>query len=345
MLRDQKGFIVVYMAFLIVVLCALVGLAVDVGYMYLVKTQLQNAADAAALAGASALDGTNSTFQMPARTRAVALAAANTADGEPIVCDANNNNNAQGDVCIGFFDSNTPFTTAIPAGKIANAVKVTARRASVTDTTKGQAPAKAVQTFFARVLGWTEMSVASAAVAGRPPRPTIPIALCISVCNLPVPVTFYLKESDIGTNKALGAAWTKFSPNDRNIDLGPNGEVQNYLTHTLTPPDVCHQALYTNNGMGDALNTFHDVFLDAKAKSGLSYWEVVVPLVQAPPTADPCEPPGSMPIAPFTVEKYATIRITDVQRASGGANFTVSGIQCRDCDSSFSLGDTASLYQ
>jgi len=54
-LKDKKGFALVYVALLIPVLFGFVGLAVDVGHLYVVRGELQNAADATALAGAWSL--------------------------------------------------------------------------------------------------------------------------------------------------------------------------------------------------------------------------------------------------------------------------------------------------
>ena len=52
---NEKGQVLVLTALLMVVLTAFAGLALDAGMLYLTKTKLQNAADAAALAGAKDL--------------------------------------------------------------------------------------------------------------------------------------------------------------------------------------------------------------------------------------------------------------------------------------------------
>src|SRR3954464_340982 len=51
--RERRGAVVVFAAVLIVVLLAMIAFALDMGYIVLVRTQLQTAADSAALAGAS----------------------------------------------------------------------------------------------------------------------------------------------------------------------------------------------------------------------------------------------------------------------------------------------------
>ncbi len=55
--RSQSGSILGVSAIAMLAILGAVGLAVDIGHMYLVAAELQNAADAAALAGASALNG------------------------------------------------------------------------------------------------------------------------------------------------------------------------------------------------------------------------------------------------------------------------------------------------
>jgi hypothetical protein len=56
--RDERGAVIIFVALGLVVLVGMLGLAFDVGHAYVNKSQLQNIADACALAGASALDGT-----------------------------------------------------------------------------------------------------------------------------------------------------------------------------------------------------------------------------------------------------------------------------------------------
>jgi len=62
--KNQKGFAVIMTALTMLVCIPLVGLAVDVGVLYMIKGKLQQAVDAAALAGARALaQGANSGAQ------------------------------------------------------------------------------------------------------------------------------------------------------------------------------------------------------------------------------------------------------------------------------------------
>jgi hypothetical protein len=75
----QHGAVAIMTAFALVLLIAMIGLVVDLGYLYTRKTELQNAADAAALAGARELNGTAAGVTAAA-AQAIALAAANASD-------------------------------------------------------------------------------------------------------------------------------------------------------------------------------------------------------------------------------------------------------------------------
>ncbi len=58
---EKKGGVLVFFALSLVALTAMAALALDVSHLYGVKSQLQVAADAAALAGANALTGSDAT--------------------------------------------------------------------------------------------------------------------------------------------------------------------------------------------------------------------------------------------------------------------------------------------
>lgn len=77
--QRQSGAVAIMTAFALVLLIAMIGLVVDLGYLYTRKTELQNAADAAALAGARQLNGTTAGVTAAA-AQAIVLAAANSSD-------------------------------------------------------------------------------------------------------------------------------------------------------------------------------------------------------------------------------------------------------------------------
>jgi Flp pilus assembly protein TadG len=76
---DEKGASIVFVAIALVVILGFAVLAIDASMMQLAKTQLQNAADAAALAGAMAWARTNMGNQDSARAEAIRVAGLNMA--------------------------------------------------------------------------------------------------------------------------------------------------------------------------------------------------------------------------------------------------------------------------
>jgi len=57
--HKQRGVVIVWFALFMLLMLGFIALGIDVAKLMTAKTQLQNAADAAALAGASAVDWTN----------------------------------------------------------------------------------------------------------------------------------------------------------------------------------------------------------------------------------------------------------------------------------------------
>ena len=53
--RNREGFVIVYLALALLAMIGFLGLTIDLGHLYLVRGELQNAADASALAGAALL--------------------------------------------------------------------------------------------------------------------------------------------------------------------------------------------------------------------------------------------------------------------------------------------------
>ncbi|HEX5444460.1 MAG TPA: Tad domain-containing protein [Pirellulales bacterium] len=119
MRRERRGAVVVLTAFLMVALLGLVALVVDLGYLMLAQTQLQEAADSAALAGSAVL------AQGPAAARAEAqrFASLNMVGKTPVNIDPIH------DVVLGHWDSVAhsfvPLTGADES--LADSIQVTCR--------------------------------------------------------------------------------------------------------------------------------------------------------------------------------------------------------------------------
>src|SRR4051812_23082752 len=127
--RGLRGSTAVFVAVLLAVLIAVLAFVVDLGYAWVIRSQLRNAADAGAHAAVAELDGTPDGVAA-ARLEAIAWSARNLAGGEPVLVSAR-------DVRFGAWDDAAGALVSSDDPVDINAVAVTAR---------GRAPA-----FFAPI--------------------------------------------------------------------------------------------------------------------------------------------------------------------------------------------------
>ena len=182
-LKDQRGVTALIVAILIFVLIGFIALGIDLGYMYSSRNELQNAADAAALAATGKLgniyegmpydqqqeyicDGAEATM---IKDVAKEIALKNKAATKQIEI-------RYEDIIIGQWTPGTPGTLT-PTPNQPDAVEVTARR----DGTENGP----ISTFFARVLGIDTVDVSADATAaltglGEVGEGGLPIPLGIS---------------------------------------------------------------------------------------------------------------------------------------------------------------------
>ncbi|MCB9779618.1 MAG: hypothetical protein H6742_13725 [Alphaproteobacteria bacterium] len=125
----ERGSAAIIAAVSFVVLCGFGALVIDLGYAGMVEGQLQTTADAASLAGARVLDGTDDGL-VAARDTAVAIGELNPANGEVVTLDRNDANDPAGDIVLGVWDG-ANFTASTTATAV-NAVQVRARRPDLT---------------------------------------------------------------------------------------------------------------------------------------------------------------------------------------------------------------------
>jgi Flp pilus assembly protein TadG len=120
--RKHRGIALVWVVIFTFLIILLVGLSLDAGKVCIVAHQLQNAADAAALAGGRIVK----LDQSDARQRAIDIAHENYADGDPVLLDRNEGNLLDGDIVIGRYNRST--RTFVANTVTPNALKVVARR-------------------------------------------------------------------------------------------------------------------------------------------------------------------------------------------------------------------------
>jgi len=210
--RNRKGITIVMIALMLFLLLALLGMAVDIAQVYFAKNQLQVAADAAALAGASQLDSPLTlTIETNVRNEAWKFACKNSAsppsasspqgntknvflaDIGPTDCAApptnlNNSNLEDGDIVLGNWDplldpkfdhNRTPV----------NAVKIVASRTSghaELGKKNGDNPVRVLIGRVFRFIGidWSYLNVRATAIATMPPRASSFVAVGNEFCPL-----------------------------------------------------------------------------------------------------------------------------------------------------------------
>lgn len=140
----RGGVIIVLAAILLVAVFGFVSFTVDIGYITVVRSQLQSAADAAALGSAQDIPVGATTV----RNAAKELAKLNDAAGQPVLLD-------DSDIELGYFDFDTKSFIVDP--NQANAVRVTAR-------------ADDQQLFFAPIIGHDTADIQARSIAMLNPR-------------------------------------------------------------------------------------------------------------------------------------------------------------------------------
>src|SRR5262249_44880991 len=166
--QTRRGAVIPLIALLLVPIMALMAFAIDMGYIVMARAELQNAADAAALAAAEQLETYYVQYYSPSADQSTVLSNGETAaknfaksyasffkagNTSSVVLDTNN------DVQFGYQDSSTASTTTIPRGAFPNTVQVTLRLDGGANTNPQ------LSLFFAPVLGMSNATVTATARA------------------------------------------------------------------------------------------------------------------------------------------------------------------------------------
>lgn len=149
---ERQGSIAVLSAFLMIPMMAFAAFSVDLGYIATMKSQLQNAADSAAMAAVAALTNTDldeADREANARLWAKAFAEMNQPSNGDILVDA--------DITLGRWSTTTRTFSELAQGENPNSVRIVARR-----TKDGE---NEVPLFFGPVLGINNVDVTATAIA------------------------------------------------------------------------------------------------------------------------------------------------------------------------------------
>jgi Flp pilus assembly protein TadG len=164
----REGVVLPLAALFFVVILGMAAFAIDIGYMICVESQLQNAADASALAGALALmdpylqySYPNQTSSAKATILANALSSA-TSSAQKLAAlnkagDISSLTANASDIVCGFLDAQNTFSPTPPDSRFPNSVQVTLRRDNQANTPLGL--------FFAPIFGKTSANLTAMAQA------------------------------------------------------------------------------------------------------------------------------------------------------------------------------------
>lgn len=251
--KNSHGSVLVLIALLLIVFIGIAALAIDIGHLSTTKNELQNVADAAALAGAGYLGsvyeglppaqhGTHNFDKNEVVNAVKAVAAKNKASGVAIDIDAN-------DVTVGMWDPGSLQIT--PPGTLTgpDAVSVIARR----DASKNNP----ISTFFAKIFGIKELPVAAEATAAL----TGPGTLAEGELITPFGISerfFYpsLNCQDVisfSPTPSSCAGWHNF------FDAKDASAMQNKM-YGLIQADTCEKYCDSDNGLVDGLTWMHNNF-------------------------------------------------------------------------------------
>lgn len=361
-LKDEKGAVLVFIGVIFMGVAAVAALGVEVGYMTLVRNELQNVADAAALAGARELGHTyeGMTYAQQLAYTSSTAATAITDVIDTIALPENNKvanapiSIAASDIQIGQWNSTSSTFTANMDPP--NAVKVAARRAEGTNGL--------VQTLFGQLFGIDSFSMAGGATAAltglstaAPGALEIPIGIPMARFPYCSDITF----SPTNDPKAC-SGWTSLTDvtdqeNCKNGNCSSADDIKDILrrmivaegctqnpdcfdnkTYTpfVSPPiDLSvHSPTYDFNG-GDvtpAVECFKNLY-DCK-KDANNKWEVVIPVI----SATSCDnPTGHFKVVGFTTATITNVEVTP-------SKYISAKIDCNNTESGRGSGGNYGTY-
>lgn len=231
--HKERGVVAIIVALSMVVLVGFVGLALDLGKLFVTKTELQNSADGCALAAARELTGANNSQLTLGVAAGIAVGSSNS-----VMFQNDAVNVAGSDVTF----SDQLNGTYITAGGIANPLDMKFVRCTVERT--------GIPNWFMQVLGIGDQQVNATAVASLVPGQTtcaIPAGMCSADVAAAVPGDWIAGVIGPGGGLSGGFKW---------IDFTPPGGGANELSGLLTGSGACNlPAVGSTVGQGGVVSS------------------------------------------------------------------------------------------
>jgi len=308
-------------AIMLTVLLAMAAAALDIGHALVARNELQNSADAGALAGARALGilyegmtpAAMGTYQLSGGDAATIMTAVQSTAVLNAAAGVNVTVNA-GDVQIGLWNSAT--RTMTPTVNQPRSVRVITRRDG---TANGP-----ISTFLAGVIGMTSMNVRAVATAELTAiGSTPPAALDLPVAISQLFFTQYGCGDSIMLYPSNGnpqscAGFTTFdqTPSNNAAMLAIINGMINGSYQTPSTTAGTSQLNFTNGTLSNPTwNALVNLFNTKKDANGV--WDALVAVYQG----SACNPSGAIPII-----GYANIRITNIHGQPGAT--IVGNVSC-----------------
>ena len=280
--RGQSGAMAALAAFMLTALVGLTGAAVDLGLLYSTKGELQNAADAAALAGAATMvsfgeNGEISVQPNTAVATAQQVSLANQAHGVNLSLRSD-------DAVIGYWDTATDaFDPGLSGSSDPN--DITGFRATVRRDELANGP---VNTFFAGLVGYGSVglhatSTAFLGWAGLADAAAVDLPLAIHASALTEADSPKCGAELLFNNEnSETAEWTSFftwPTNDVTVRKYVNGTLQSPALKVGDSINVINGNLSTAtiNALADR---FQAQGADTDGDGAADSWEVLVPVVE-----------------------------------------------------------------
>ncbi len=279
LLHEERAATAVLFTVFLTAMVGLMGAAVDMGALYTAKAQLQNAADAAALAAANTMLGTNAQNLAVAQPgTALSTAQAFSADNQALGVNLPLKRPLGSDFTIGYWDSSTgAFDPSRTGLGITNPDWLTGVQVKVRRDNSANTP---IHTFFAGIVGLkqVELTAQSTAFLGFPGQvPSGVVDLPIAVLSSAIgngdgpvdgqPIVFHSSGDQNGE-------WTTFFTWPAN-----NPNVDKYVDGTLPIPGlkVGDEINLTNGNLSN--NTFQDLKDRFEANAVNGQWQVTLPVI------------------------------------------------------------------
>lgn len=253
-IQKQRGAVAIMVGLSIAVLIGMIGLAIDLGRMFVIKTELQNAADACALAAAKELDG-----NADAITRA---------DAAGILVGRRNTVNFQGQAATVAAANLTYSADLSPNTAYNRTIAPASARFAMCTLSRPN-----IGMLFMGVRGFGDQAVGAYAVATLAPSQTtcsIPLGVCKATGGPSTPPfglvvgRWYSGKYGSGSGESLTGSynWIDFSP-----PAGGTNELRDLLTGVgqcqLPPVGSCVGEQGQKSGAADAWNTRFGVYKGA----------------------------------------------------------------------------------